>query len=126
MHSPHEQIHHRDFMPMREQIPLRSAPTDANGDLRLGCSRCGRRMAIPLADLLARHGPDAGLVNVLNANLPEGCAQAPDDLGRRQCGLHYSDLRRISAPFATAAIGPARPAPLSADKNPPHSEKTCP
>lgn len=126
MHSPHEPIHDRDFMPMREQLPLRDAPADANGDLRLCCLQCGRRMAIPLADLLARHGPEAGLVNVLTANLPEGCTRAPDDPGRRPCGLHYSDLGRRLAPLPATTIEPAPQSAISADKDPPNSEKTCP
>lgn len=94
MHSPHEPIHHRDFMPMREQVPLRDAPTDAQGELRLACAICGRHSEVPLLELLARHGPDLGLVTLLNLSLPPPCRRAsPDEPGRPRCDLHYPDLR---------------------------------
>ena len=72
MHSPHKPIHQRDFLPMREQAPLRSVPTDARGQVRFVCLECARSFALQLSELLARFGPDAGLVN-LNASLPEAC-----------------------------------------------------
>lgn len=94
MHSPHDPIHQRDFADMVEQVRLREAPTDADGTVRFGCDRCGWRHDASLAELLARYGPEFGLVNLLNDNLPAHCRaadrQAP---GAPQCGLHYLDLR---------------------------------
>ncbi|MGZ3375553.1 MAG: hypothetical protein ACXU8S_03045 [Phenylobacterium sp.] len=98
MHSPHEPIHHRDFMPMRQQLPLRDAPTDGKGQVRFACSLCNYHRETPLADLLARHGPEFGLVAILNQHLPAACRpSSPDDPTHRRCGFHYRDLTQTQA-----------------------------
>lgn len=126
MHSPHKPIHQRDFLPMREQAPLRSVPTDARGQVRFVCLECARSFALQVSELLARFGPDAGLVNVLNASLPEACRGIPNHPGRRHCGLHYRDLRRTPAPVPTSALERAPGDAMSAHQFPSNSPKNDP
>ena len=86
-------LHSRDFAPMRTQVPLSALKADAQGYVRFDCKLCQRTGQIPLADLTARFRPTEGLVNILNAVLPEDCPKSkPDPSGMRPCGFRYRDI----------------------------------
>jgi hypothetical protein len=86
-------MHVRDFAQQREQRSLASLTADEGGYVRFVCLHCPRTGKIPLATLRERFRPDAGLVDILNAMLPEDCAKSvPDPSGIRACGFCYRDL----------------------------------
>jgi hypothetical protein len=75
---------------LRQQVPLAEYPSDR---VSLACDRCGRRGHYPKARLVAEHGPDAGLVSVLN-HLSRDCSKHRDQPdGMSRCGAYYVELR---------------------------------
>jgi hypothetical protein len=76
----------------RDELPtsvlLRDYPLDM---VRLACSRCRRRGQYRKATLLARFGPNYGLVS-MRFDLAAGCPRIPAPSIHEHCGVCYPDL----------------------------------
>jgi hypothetical protein len=59
--------------------------------VRLACSRCPRRGQYRKATLLARFGPNYGLVS-MRFDLAAGCPRIPAASIHEHCGVIYPDL----------------------------------
>jgi hypothetical protein len=76
----------RDDLPT--SVLLRDYPFEM---VRLACTRCGRRGQYRKSTLLARFGPDYGLVS-MRFDLAEGCPRIPAPSIHEHCGVCYPDL----------------------------------
>jgi hypothetical protein len=76
----------RDDLPT--SVLLRDYPFEM---VRLACTRCGRRGQYRKSTLLARFGPNYGLVS-MRLDLAEGCPRIPAPSIHEHCGVIYPDL----------------------------------
>jgi hypothetical protein len=78
----------RDDLPT--SVLLRDYPFEM---VRLACTRCARRGQYRKSTLLARFGPNYGLVS-MRFDLAAGCPSIPAPSIYEHCGVFYPDLAR--------------------------------
>jgi hypothetical protein len=72
----------------RSYVTLAEHPTDM---VRLACTKCERRGQFRKATLLARFGPNYGLVS-MRLDLAAGCPSIPAPSIHEHCGVFYPEL----------------------------------
>jgi hypothetical protein len=93
-----ERDHH--FSEMRPQVPLAEYPGEL---VNLACSKCDRQGKLSKARLIAEHGANKGLVDLLNL-LSMDCPKAKKDWqGLTSCGAYYPDLKKQTGTWGPIA-----------------------
>lgn len=79
------------------QVRLGAYPTEEWVNLK--CLKCDRKGRLSKARLLAEHGPNKGLVDLINTLRPDNCPHNTRTVeGFNPCGICYADLKHPRFP----------------------------